>query len=206
MKACKLCGELFEPKTNAQRICDKIHYRKCAYCGKEFEIRRPSDSKNCCSKACTIALRERTMVERYGVAHALENPELLAKAELTQLKKYGVKHAAQNESVKQATRQKFLDKYGVATPFQLPDFQNKSTKTCLDRYGVAYTSQIPGRTEKMKATNIQKYGSEYPLGNADIQHRVQLHMQSTYGVPYYCMTDECRASQKKIISSINKIK
>ena len=144
------------------------------------------------------------MLERYGVAHALESAELLAKSEATQLARYGVKHAAQNESIKQATQQQFMDKYGVATPFQLPDFQAKTTKTCLERYGVAYTSQIPGRTEKMRATNLQRYGSTYPLGNADIQQRVEAHMQRAYGVPYYCMTDECRALQKQTISEPNK--
>lgn len=204
MKRCKLCGELFEPKVNAQRICNKQHYRTCKVCGKQFPINRPSDSAQCCSKECTVTLRERTMKDRYGVAHALQSKHFLDKAESTQLAKYGVKHAAQNVEIKNKTRSMFREKYGVDTPFQLPDFQLKSTNTCLTKYGVAFTSQIPGRTEKMQKTNVIKYGSPYPLGNEAIRSKVVQHMQDTYGVPYFCMTDKCRNSQRQVISGYNK--
>ena len=62
MKQCVLCGEMFEPKKNAQKICERIHYRACKNCGKEFVITRPSASQMCCSKACTAALRKQTML------------------------------------------------------------------------------------------------------------------------------------------------
>ena len=52
-KICVLCGKEFIPKSNAQTVCDRVHYRKCEICGKEFEIKRPSSSKKCCSKKCT---------------------------------------------------------------------------------------------------------------------------------------------------------
>ena len=204
MKKCVLCGKMFEPKKNAQRICDDIHYRTCKFCGNQFEITRPSDSKQCCSKECTKKLREQTMLAKYGVKHALESKQFIEKSEATQLARYGVKHAAQNEEIKKRTQDNFEAKYGVKTPFQLPDFQKKSTETCLKRYGVAFTSQIPGRTEKMRKTNIARYGSEYPLGNKKIANAVKEHMQDTYGVPYYCMTQDCKSKQKNIISTHNK--
>lgn len=205
MKKCVLCGKLFEPKTNAQRICSDKHYRNCMFCGNPFEIAKPSDSRKCCSKKCTVALREQTMLERYGVSHALQSPDFLAKSEATQLEKYGVKHAAQNKEVKEKSRQRFLDNYGVDTPFLMDDFQTKSKQTCLARYGVEYTSQIPGRTEKMQSTNLRKYGSEYPLGNEEIAEKVRQNMDFKYGVPYYCMTEDCRSKQKQTVSSFNKI-
>lgn len=204
MKKCVLCGKLFQPAKNAQRICTEQHYRKCKACGKLFPISRPSDSQQCCSKECTQSIRSATMVQRYGVPHALQSQEFVEKAEATQLKKYGVKHAAQSEQVKQKTREMFIEKYGVPTPFQMDDFQEKSTKTCLEKYGVSFTSQIPGRTEKMQATNLDRYGATYPLGSQELASKVREQMQAKYGVPYYCMTNECRSKQKQTISSFNR--
>lgn len=203
MKTCVLCGKPFEPTSNAQRVCDRDHYRKCKYCGKEFLIHRPSDSKQCCSKKCTELLREQTMMTRYGVAHALQNEHIMRKSEDTQVERYGVKHAAQNEDIKNKVAAKFVEKYGVNTPFKMQDFQDKVAKTCLERYGVKYTSQIPGRNEKMQKTNVERYGSEYPLGNETIRDAVKQEMENKYGVPYYCMTDDCRSKQRQTISSEN---
>ena len=73
MKTCKLCGKLFEPKSNAQQICTDVHYRSCEVCGNSFVIKRPSSSQLCCSKKCTEIKRQRTMIERHGVPHALQN-------------------------------------------------------------------------------------------------------------------------------------
>lgn len=204
MKRCVLCGKLFEPATNAQRVCTDAHFRECKNCGELFEIHRPSDSQQCCSKACSKKLREQTMIARYGVAHALQSEQFIEKSEATQLARYGVKHAAQNEEIKKRTGDAFESKYGVRSPFQMDDFQSKSTKTCLERYGVAFTSQIPGRTEKMRQTNIKRYGSEYPLGNASIADAVKQHMLDKYGVPFYCMTEDCKSKQKKIVSTYNR--
>lgn len=204
MKKCIMCGSLFEPKTNAQRICERKHYRSCAFCGTPFEIKRPSDSKNCCSKECTIKLREATMVERFGVPQALKNKDLLHKAEETCVERFGYKHPSQSPDIKERVKQQFIDKYGVSSPFETDDFKQKSKDTCLRKYGVAYTSQIPGRTEKMQETNLRRYGSTYPIGNPDIHNKAVSTMQSKYGVPYYCMTDDCRSKQRQTISSYNK--
>lgn len=59
VKICKFCGEKFHPKTNTQVMCDKIHYRTCAVCGKKFEISRKSnlcDIPITCSKECKSVL------------------------------------------------------------------------------------------------------------------------------------------------------
>lgn len=171
MKPCVLCGELFEPKKNAQRVCDRIHYRSCKNCGKEFVITRPSASQMCCSKYCTAALRKQTMLSRYGVEHALQSEEFVRKSQETSMERYGVKSAMQNKDVLKAVQEKFREKYGVPTPFLMKGFSDKSKSTCLEKYGVEFTSQIPGRTEKMQATNLEKYGFVAPLGNADIRSR-----------------------------------
>lgn len=204
MKKCKICGILFEPTHNAQKICNNEHFKTCKVCGKQFSIGRTVTSRECCSTKCTVELRKQTMSERFGVEYPLQNSELKKKAEETSLQRFGVKHAAQNEAIKQKTQQYFLEHYGVSTPFLMDDFQKKTTETCRKRYGVSYTSQIPGRTEKMQRTNMLRYGSVSPMGNKDIQSKFSEDMQSKYGVPYYCMADECRAAQKNVISRLNR--
>ena len=111
MKQCIMCGKWFEPKTNAQRICEDKHYRACEVCGKLFEITRPSSSKRCCSKECTVKKRESTQIERTGYAHALQNPKSLEKAQKTTEERFGVKHAAQSDEVKQRVKEHFQSIY-----------------------------------------------------------------------------------------------
>jgi len=148
MKRCILCGKLFCPKANAQKICEDTHYRVCVCCGKPFKISRPSDYRRCCSKKCSVELRKTTMINRFGVSHPLKDETFLRKREQTNLKKFGYKYAAQNPEVKEMERRIFQERYGVDTPFLMKDFLDKSKKTCMEKYGVEYTSQIPNRKKK----------------------------------------------------------
>jgi len=134
-KICSLCGKSFTPITNSQRICSDTHYRTCEVCGKQFKINRPSDSKQCCSKACTEKKREATIKARYGVSHALQNPKLLEKAQQTTFDRFGVKYAMQSETIAKKVAQIFMDKYGVPTPFLMDDFNEKAKKTITAHYG-----------------------------------------------------------------------
>lgn len=204
MKTCILCGKEFQPTTNAQKICSDTHYKTCVICGKQFEINLYSKTKETCSRKCTAKLRERTMVERYGKPFAQQVDSIREKSIQTNLEKLGVAHPAMSEDILARMRKTCQDRYGVDTPFQMKDFQEKATKTCRDRYNVDYTSQIPGRTEKMQKTNLERYGGLAPMCNADIQKRFSDRMMKEYGVPYYCMTEECRHAQKSTISSLNR--
>ena len=142
MKTCILCGKQFQPKFNAQKVCNDVHYRKCKCCDNYFIIKRPSSSQQCCSKQCSIKLREQTMFDRYGVTQPFKSKEFLEKREQTNLKKFGYRHAAQNPEIKEKERMIFQERYGVDTPFLMPDFSEKSKRTCIEKYGVEIISQI----------------------------------------------------------------
>lgn len=204
MKTCILCGKEFQPKHNAQKICDDIHYKTCVVCGKQFEINLYSKNKETCSRNCTAELRKRTMTDRYGKPFAQQVDSIRAKSIKTNLEKFGVEHPAMSEEVQAKMRKTCQERYGVDTPFQMEDFQKKSTKTCREKYNVDFTSQIPGRTEKMQQTNLERYGGVAPMCNQEILKRFSDRMLSEYGVPYYCMTEDCRKSQKHIISTLNR--
>lgn len=204
MKKCILCGKEFHPTNNAQKICSDTHYKTCVICGKPFEINLYSKNKETCSRKCTAKLREKTMVERYGKPFAQQVDSIREKSIQTNLEKFGVEHPAMSEDILSKMRKTCQERYGVDTPFQMEDFQEKATKTCRDRYNVDYTSQIPGRTEKMQKTNLERYGGVAPMCNANIQKRFSDRMMEEYGVPYYCMTEECRNAQKSAVSSLNR--
>lgn len=140
-KVCILCGKEFVPKTNAQKVCNEKHYRKCEICGKEFEITRPSNSQRCCSKECSAVKRKQTMLERHGVEYAQQSAEIRAKSEATNLRKFGYAHAAQSQEIKNKEKAIFQERYGVDTPFQMTDFAEKRKQTCLKKYGVEHHLQ-----------------------------------------------------------------
>lgn len=204
MKTCILCGKQFCPTHNAQKICADTHYKTCTVCGKQFEINLYSKNKETCSRKCTAALRQRTMIDRYGKPFAQQVESIRAKSVKTNLEKFGVEHPAMSEEVQAKMRKTCQERYGVSTPFEMTDFQEKSTKTCREKYNVDFTSQIPGRTEKMQQTNLERYGGVAPMCNQEILKRFSDRMLSEYGVPYYCMTEDCRKSQKHVISTLNR--
>lgn len=204
MKTCILCGKEFQPKHNAQKICDDIHYKTCVVCGKQFEINLYSKNKETCSRKCTAELRKRTMTDRYGKPFAQQVESIRAKSIETNLRKFGVEHPAMSEEIQAKMRQTCQERYGVDTPFEMDDFQAKSTKTCREKYNVDFTSQIPGRTEKMQQTNLERYGGVAPMCNQEILKRFSDRMLEEYGVPYYCMTEDCRKYQKHVISTLNR--
>lgn len=204
MKTCILCGKEFEPSHNAQKICSDTHYKTCVICGKQFEINLYSKNKETCSRKCTARLREKTMTDRYGKPFAQQIDSIRDKSVQTSLQNYGVEHPAMCESIKSKMKNTCQERYGVDTPFQMEAFQEKASKTCREKYNVDYTSQIPGRTEKMQKTNLERYGGLAPMCNENIQKRFSNRMMEEYGVPYCCMTEECRNSQKSTISSLNR--
>lgn len=53
-KYCKICGKEYKPKSNSQINCEDCRIRKCAFCGKNFEIKNGQWKKQFCSKLCGV--------------------------------------------------------------------------------------------------------------------------------------------------------
>lgn len=185
VKICVLCGEEFTPKHNAQKVCDRPHYRECEVCGKKFKIIRPSDSRACCSRKCTQLKREQTMLNRHGVRFAQQSEEIHRKAEQTNLLKYGNKVASKSDIIKEKSKQVFQNKYGVDTPFLMDDFQDKRKATCMKKYGVPHALQTQESLERMK-------------------HTYSKNCSEKFGVPYACLTPQCKEAHPGLISKLNK--
>lgn len=99
-RQCILCGEWFTPKSGVNLVCDKIHYRKCEICGKEFVIDGNNyKDKTTCSYECTLEKLKKHSLEKYGTEHPMQNKEVQAHHRESMLKKHGVEFALQDKEI-----------------------------------------------------------------------------------------------------------
>lgn len=106
---CKWCGEPFETNVVTKIYCDKVHYHKCAICGKDYpvpnELLGSASARKTCSPECDRKLREQSTFEKYGVTAyaqtqewkdriAAQQDEIDAKRRATSLERYGVEHTS----------------------------------------------------------------------------------------------------------------
>ena len=126
-KVCAFCGKEFESNGKAKKFCEGPHFDTCIICGKPFEVPRnllgDKSRTRVCSTACRSAQRTKTCLEKYGVAHHLSSPEVIAKRTATVQQKYGVDNIAQSDIGKQHIREAFQQKYGVDNISQLSEIQ-----------------------------------------------------------------------------------
>ena len=84
-RICELCGKKFHPKSNTQKICDNIHHRNCAVCGKPFVLdtsKLRADWPKTCSHECAVKYRFRN-------GNPMSKPEAIQKNIETKRMKYG---------------------------------------------------------------------------------------------------------------------
>jgi len=63
-KRCRICGELFVPKSSRQLDCGKLIIRTCTVCGSQFEAKcSKNDTRQACSTECTNKL---SAINRYA--------------------------------------------------------------------------------------------------------------------------------------------
>lgn len=140
------CKNIFTPINSNQKFCTADHYRKCWVCGKLYKARHPSskiDTSKTCSKECSKLLQERTILERYGVKHPLQNEKILAKSQHTLRTHYGVDTPAESPILRQRRVENCMKKYGVEHPMKLQSTKDKIRNTVQLKYGVDWSCQTP---------------------------------------------------------------
>lgn len=100
-RICVECGKEFIPRSGVQIICDREHTRVCEICNKEFTLSRRDvhDNRTTCSQACKLALQRKHNLEKYGVSHPMMLKEVRDKLKQSIKSKYGVEHALQNPEI-----------------------------------------------------------------------------------------------------------
>lgn len=211
IKICEYCGKEFETTSGTKKFCDGPHYRKCAVCGKEFQIPNEQinskEPKMCCSRKCSRELTIRTNIARYGSASPASNKEVQAKMKATTLERYGVEHAAQSEQFKEKAKQTNLARYGVEYHTQSEsakkhlkelwndlEFAQKMVQAKEDavfaKYGVKSTLEIPEVYEKSRQTYEKRTGHRYTWEDPEGFAKMKQTTKERYGDEFVLRTDE----------------
>ena len=178
---CELCGEPFVSEGNIARYCKKDHYRPCPICGKPVKIKEPSFKPSCCSKECVRALVRKINLEKYGVEVASKSEEVRAK-----LSKRSIETMEQRKKTN-------LERYGVEYVVKLPEVREKISNTVKSKEC----------QRKIRQTMIERYGVPFSMQSPELLAKYSQTVQEKYGVPYYCMTDECKDSNGFTKSKLN---
>lgn len=176
IKICQECGREFEAINGMQKFCKNKHYRKCVVCGREFEVTRyhltAKDAKTTCSKKCSIELRKRTNIDKYGGVAPSCSSEVRSKMERTNLKRYGVKHAAQAEQFKEKSKQTSLERYGEEHYAKTHEGRQKLSERWQNE---AFKHDV---TMHRIATNFERYGFRNPMQSSAVRDKCVISKMS----------------------------
>jgi hypothetical protein len=157
----------FNQKQTLNVLIKDIKVRTCKVCDKRYFP--TSKNTNTCSKNCTLELRKRTNLAKYGSEYVGQVEQFKNKIKHTNLEIYGVEHPAQNQEVQNKTVQTNIERYGCKSTFQNKSVQQKYKETCLKRYGVENTMQYTDFKSAWKEKFKEKYNVENPSQVAEIQ-------------------------------------
>jgi very-short-patch-repair endonuclease len=178
---------------------------KCPYGNtKKFEYFRTGYR---CIKSCKCVkeTQTKTMLEKYGVEHALQsdifldkckdtfrekyNTDILSdinkeKKKNTNTERYGAEFPLQSNIIQNKIKQRTLDSIGYEYPFQSEIIQNKSKTTILEKYGVDCIFKLPENREKAIDATIDKFGTHSSFSSVDVKHKIRNSIKEKYGVDH----------------------
>ena len=175
---CTSCGKQLTFNCRNNGLCKSCGYKKrhedsvknyylnpkyCEYCGNLISFGRRT--LKTCSKECShkqSAEKSRiTMLERYGVEHALQKEDFKKKQRKTSFERYGVENASSSQTIRQRVANTCLERYGVDNPTKSKKVVEKTKQTLIERYGVDCACSInkEDKVEKAINTKMKKYGT-----------------------------------------------
>lgn len=182
-RVCQICGKLFTPRSGMQLYCDDQHYSNCPICGKLVPIKYAYERNRCCSTECSNQLRKQTTMNKYGVPVASQALSVRQKLHYTcSSPEYLAKRAARS-----------LEKWGVTNPSKNPELRKR----------IAETLRSSLSRSKFRATSLMNHGVPHPMQSQNIVDRYRSTCEEKYGIPFYCMSDDCKSAQGHIVSKIN---
>ena len=153
---------------------------------------KKSKEEICLTKKQGAETRATNLYAKYGVYNITQLPETMEKIRQTCLKKYGGTNPMSSPKTMEKREQTCLERYGVTNVFQHQEVKNKIKEYNIKHYGVENPCQRQEIKDKIKNTNLEMYGNE----NLFLSETFKNKMIQKYGVPYFCMTYECRKHSK----------
>lgn len=215
---CYICGKEFELKKYSISKYLKGYQFTCSKKCATESMKRTNLKKygNKCS-AQNKEIRENILLkfnEKYGG----DSPFCSNAIQKKGLQKRNNKSNKEKELIKQKVKQTNLERYGDEN-YNNPD---KFKETMQERYKVNYTNESSVLKRKQQNTMKERYGVSSSFDNGIIRDKINKiilnkygikgFISSTktintcmqrYGVPYYCMTEECRRLAHTPISQNN---
>lgn len=184
-KICELCGETFLG-TAQSKYCNRQHTRPCPVCGNPVPVKPGTESNppKCCSIECSIKLRKQTCQGRYGVDVASQADSVKAK----------LSDAAARSDVVSQRKLTNISRWGTENPSQNIEIRRKISDTLRSK---------PCQSQ-MRNTTKSRYGVSFAMQSPEVAQKYSDTIMDKYGVPYYCMTDDCKNAQGNIVSKINR--
>lgn len=206
-KICEYCGKEFIARQASAKYCSGPHYTECVICGKIIEFTcLPIDKPNTCSQKCANELKRRTVCAKYGVINVSElesvrskisesnsSEAVMAKRHQTCLERWGVENVSQNPEIRSK----------LSEIMSGEDYLHRREQTCLRRYGHKSPMQSDEVKAKVISSNQSKYGVNWATQSKLWKDKKMKTNLERYGVPHYCMTDECKAKNGHTISQTN---
>ncbi|HET8687714.1 MAG TPA: hypothetical protein VFM18_13770 [Methanosarcina sp.] len=137
------------------------------------------------SKSGSVAKRQETTLEKYGVTHISKSKEIQSAKRESIEKKYNGYHYMQKESgsgVREKIQATVASRYGKDFYFQTNQFKEDAKDTMIDRFGVPYAMQSAEIKEKSIKTFQSNYGEEYtnPSHVPEILARIKTSFESNF--------------------------
>jgi hypothetical protein len=175
-----------------------------------------------------------TNKDRYGVEWVQSNPEIKQKSRNTMKERYGAETTLQSQELSKKARQTMQDRYHTDNPMKVEKFKQLAKQTNTYKYGVENPMQavdiaeksrinrlknIETTTQHIKDTFLEKYGVDNPSKLPEVQEKISNKLKEKYpefqpkmidtnmgkyGVPFYCMSEECRKLSGCAISKVNQ--
>ena len=171
------------------------------------DIRIYDKTPRFCSSKCSMNSAEtqckmhKTMKDRYGVEHALQNEEIKNNAmqhgKETNLKRYGVESVFSLPEVQQKKEQTNISRYGVRCTLQASCVQEKIKKHNLETYGVEHHMQNKEIYDKSRKTCKELYGDEHPMRTQPIKDKLMQTNRDLYGVDWTFQSENNKQKSKQ---------
>lgn len=114
-----------------------------------------------------------TVKEKYDIDNVFQLEDVKEKSKKTMINNWGVEHALQSPEIYDIMIQNNIEKHGVEFPQSLPEAKEKQKQTLLKNHGVAHFSKTK-EFKKMASLNMCRYNE-----NINTNHKIR-HYKNTH--------------------------
>lgn len=186
-RKCKWCGKEFQPSNPSQQYCEGPHYEICKVCGCRFEIdlKKYSDTRKTCSEKCLSQLRNDTI-----------NSDSARGALHKSWDDHG--HPMTRDDVKIKYRNTMIERYGCEHPTKSDELRKRLNSTCNEKYGSDWVTGSAYFREKARETLMDKYNVSNPMEISSSADKIKDTCMERYGATSYTQTDEYKERFKEV--------